>query len=323
AGSIADDQRANPPVPRHREAGDGIDQIQLALSLADGANVQQWSYGGGSNQQFIALSTGDGYYKLMARHSGKLVEVAGFSTSAGGNVQQWSDAGQQTAHWKLVPVAPSFSTTIQAENYSAMAGVQIEGTTDAGGGSDVGYIDTGDWMAYNAINFPYSGSYTIEYRVASMSGGRVSSDLNAGAIQLGAVNIPATGGWQNWTTVSQTVNINAGTYNFGNYAQTGGWNINWIRITKQGAGRMALTTSQTDDQASLELHPNPAMNELYVTIPSGFMDGMVRIINVQGIEVQSSDSVNEMIDISQLNGGLYTIIILKDDKMISKKFIKN
>ena len=35
--------------------------------------------------------------------------------------------------------------TVQAETYSSMSGVVIEPTTDTGGGSDVGYIDTGDW----------------------------------------------------------------------------------------------------------------------------------------------------------------------------------
>ena len=30
-----------------------------------------------------------------------------------------------------------------------MAGVQVETTTDAGGGQNVGYIDAGDWMSYD------------------------------------------------------------------------------------------------------------------------------------------------------------------------------
>jgi hypothetical protein len=97
----------------------------------------------------------------------------------------------------------------------------------------VGFIEAGDWMAYNGINFPATGSYRIEYRVASLSGGgRLSLDLNAGATVLGTVDIPATGGWQSWTTVSHTVNVTAGTYNVGIYAQAGGWNFNWFRITK-------------------------------------------------------------------------------------------
>jgi hypothetical protein len=127
----------------------------------------------------------------------------------------------------------SFSQTIQAESYSAMAGVQTEGTSDAGGGLNVGWIDNGDWMAYNSINIPATGTYRIEYRVASPnSTGRLSLDLNGGSVVLGNVGIPNTGGWQNWTTISHTVTINAGTYNFGIYSQTGGWNINWWRITR-------------------------------------------------------------------------------------------
>lgn len=126
--------------------------------------------------------------------------------------------------------APAWSQQIEAEAYSAMAGVQTEACTE--GGLNVGWIDTGDWMAYNSISFPTSGSYRVEYRVASTAGGTLSLDLNAGSIQLGQLGVPNTGGWQNWTTISHTVNINAGTYNVGVYAQQGGWNINWIKFTK-------------------------------------------------------------------------------------------
>lgn len=126
-----------------------------------------------------------------------------------------------------------FTRQVEAESFSSQSGVQTETTTDAGGGSNVGYIDTGDWLAYNSINIPTTGTYRIEYRVASQNGGgRLSLDLNAGATVLGYLDVPSTGGWQNWQTISHTVTINAGTYNFGIYAQTGGWNLNWFKITK-------------------------------------------------------------------------------------------
>ncbi len=126
-----------------------------------------------------------------------------------------------------------FSQTIQAQNFFASAGVQLENTTDVGGGQNVGWIDAGDWMAYSGITIPSSGNYRVEYRVASLNGGgRLSLDLNGGSVVLGQRDIPNTGGWQNWTTVSHTVHINAGTYNFGIFAQSGGWNINWWRITR-------------------------------------------------------------------------------------------
>lgn len=126
--------------------------------------------------------------------------------------------------------APTWSRQIEAEAFSAQAGVQTEACSE--GGLNVGWIDINDWMAYNSVNFPTSGNYRVEYRVASPGGGTLSLDLNAGSLQLGQLGVPATGGWQNWTTVSHTVNINAGTYNVGVFAPRGGWNLNWIKFTK-------------------------------------------------------------------------------------------
>ncbi|OON66036.1 carbohydrate-binding protein [Hymenobacter sp. CRA2] len=218
---------------------------------------------------------------------------------------------------KTTAPTPS-SLTIQAESYSSMNGVQLEGCSDTGGGQDVGWIDTGDWMAYSSINFPTSGTYTIEYRVASPSGGRVSSDLNAGATQLGAINVPATGGWQNWTTVAQTVNVNAGTYNFGVFAQTGGWNLNWIRITKAGAARAASVTTSTtrlDDRAgTLELYPNPQSAGQSVTLQlGGAFAGQpteVRITSLDGKQLWQQTATSSTLELNRdarLAAGVYLV----------------
>jgi len=126
-------------------------------------------------------------------------------------------------------------TKIEAEAYSTMLGVIPEATTDTGGGQDVGSIDAGDWMVY-PITINTAGSYKISYRVASPNTGKsLSSDINAGATQLGSVAIPNTGSWQTWTTVTQTATLPAGTYNFGVNAGTGGWNLNWLTIEPASA----------------------------------------------------------------------------------------
>jgi hypothetical protein len=126
----------------------------------------------------------------------------------------------------------AFSQHIEAETYAFMSGLELFGTGDVGGGQMVGAIDAGDWMAFTNITFPTTGNYLVEYRVASPTGSLLSLDLNGGSIVLGNASIPATGDWGNFTTLTQTVTINAGTYNLGIYAQQGGWSINWLRITK-------------------------------------------------------------------------------------------
>ena len=296
------------------------------FNKANGARVEQYPYNATTNQQFILVSTGDGYYKIVARHSGRIVEVAGASTASGAIVQQWDNNNQTCGQWKLVPATSSqTSVLIQAEDYSAMSGIQVEATTDTGGGSNVGYTETGDWLAYNSINFPTTGSYLIEYRVASaVTGGRLSSDLNAGAVVLGNVDIPNTGGWQNWQTVSQTVNVNAGTYNFGIYIQNTGMNINWIKITKVAGGTARMASVETIEEPAetvLNVYPSPVESTLYVT--ADLSGGSVKIVDSQtGSTVASQKINNNSFDVSHLRKGIYFIVFEKGGKQTIKRFIK-
>ncbi|WP_149206844.1 glycosyl hydrolase family 18 protein [Flavobacterium johnsoniae] len=212
-------------------------------------------------------------------------------------------------------------TLIQAENYNTMSGVQTEPTTDTGGGLNVGYCDTGDWMAYYNINFPTSGNYVIEYRVSSaVTGGRLSSDLNAGTIQLGAVNVPNTGGWQNWQTITQTVNVNAGTYNFGIYVQNTGFNINWFRITKAASG-LAAKSASADKIESLTVYPNPSEDTLFFS--AEVSGANVSIINSEGGATVSTQKANDnSINVSGLKSGIYLILVEKDGIKTVRRFIK-
>ena len=159
----------------------------------------------------------------------------------------------QTGNWNFnwisvekVTVAQPDPERIEAENYASFhdttAGnqggayrsdnVDIETTTDQDGGYNVGWFDTGEWLSYNDLTIPSDGTYEIKLRVASVSGASANLDLNGGSILLGQIDIPATGGWQNWETVSITQTLTAGMYSFGVYSLTSGWNLNWIEIVK-------------------------------------------------------------------------------------------
>ncbi len=47
---------------------------------------------------------------------------------------------------------------LQAENWTAMSGFQVEATTDSGGGNNIGFAEPGDWLEY-AVNISQAGSY--------------------------------------------------------------------------------------------------------------------------------------------------------------------
>lgn len=226
----------------------------------------------------------------------------------------------------LVIAPTAASTFIEAENYSAMAGVQVEACSE--GGQNVGYIEAADWMAYNGINFPSSGTYLIEYRVASAGGGgRLSADVNSGATILGELDIPNTGGWQNWTTISHTVSVNAGTYPFGIYAQSGGWNINWIRITYQGAAAQPSTAPELGEamasqNVSLAVYPNPVADKLYVQFAGE--TAQVEIVSTSGQQVMSIPALEtgQHLDLSNLKKGLYLIKIQDAENTFTKRILK-
>ena len=130
---------------------------------------------------------------------------------------------------------PSYSSDgsgvfVEAENYANMSGVQKEACRE--GGQNVGYIDTYDWMSYDNVELPVSGKYLVEFRVASTSNaGILRLEQNSGSTNLGEVSIPNTGDWQDWTTVSMTVDLRAGNQNFGIASPVGGYNLNWIKFT--------------------------------------------------------------------------------------------
>lgn len=124
------------------------------------------------------------------------------------------------------PAAP-IPGTIQAENFTGMSGVQTETTTDTGGGLDVGYIDAGDYIDYK-VNVQTAGKYAVQYRVASLNGGGSIQLKDSTAAILATTAVPATGAWQTWTTITDTVVLAAGTQTVRVAVPVGGYNLNWI-----------------------------------------------------------------------------------------------
>ena len=155
--------------------------------------------------------------------------------------------------------------TIQAENFdnggsgvayndttSGNAGgqyrstdVDVETTTDTGGGYDVGWLAQGEWLNYT-VNVSSAGTYTLEARVAaSGAGGTFHIEAN-GTNVTGPMTIPDTGGWQSWTTLSKSVNLSGGAQVFRvviDSAGTGGavGNLNYVRVTSGGSTPPAST----------------------------------------------------------------------------------
>jgi hypothetical protein len=113
-------------------------------------------------------------------------------------------------------------------------GVDIQATTDTGGGFNVGFVKAGEYLEYT-VNVASAGTYELAFRVANLrSGGSFHLEEN-GTNLSGAIAVPNTGDWQGYTTVTRSVTLTGGIHTlrlaFDANASNGFvGNFNWIRV---------------------------------------------------------------------------------------------
>lgn len=117
---------------------------------SDGANVQQWSDRGGSNQQWYVEETSDGSYRIENVNSGKVMDVEGASSDDGANVLQWSDDGSDNQRWwiredgsgEYAIEAVHSGKVADVEGASTDDGANVLQWTDSGGSNQRWYFDS-------------------------------------------------------------------------------------------------------------------------------------------------------------------------------------
>lgn len=99
---------------------------------------------------------------------------------------------------------------IAADGFAAQQGIQTADCSE--GGRCIGFIEHGDWVRYD--NVPLDDAATqMEFRVASATrGGLIEIRLNTPDGELlGTADVPSTGDWQRWTTVTAQLKPVTGT----------------------------------------------------------------------------------------------------------------
>jgi hypothetical protein len=111
--------------------------------------------------------------------------------------------------------------------------VDIQGTADAGGGYNVGWIDQGEWLEYN-VNVAVNGSYKLTARMASVNPGTktASVTLDGNSTPVAVFNLTSSSGWQSWNDiVVNNVALCAGPHTLRITMTTGGFNLNYLEAT--------------------------------------------------------------------------------------------
>ncbi|MGK7898446.1 MAG: carbohydrate-binding protein [Xenococcus sp. (in: cyanobacteria)] len=168
------------------------------------------------------------------------------------------DMGSSDFNINYVDLIRLDNIRVEAENYTdyfdTTAGniggayrnddVDIEITTDIGGGFNVGWIDQGESLTYD-VEIPEDGLYQVVARVASASNQAhhlsVSLDGQSTGLDFGA-----TGGWQSWTdVVGENLELSAGSHELGLYMGSSGFNVNYVDLIP--LNNSAITNFASDE----------------------------------------------------------------------------
>ena len=162
-----------------------------------------------------------------------------------------SDGSLITSSTAVVNVSFTIPGRIQAEDYNTGGegigthdltsgntgaayradNVDIEASTDIGGGHLVGWTDAGEWLSYN-VNVASSGLYSISARMASGVAGNKSFSVSIDGTTVGTFNFGDGSGWQTWKdVVVSNVNLSSGTHDLRINITAGQFNLNYLTIT--------------------------------------------------------------------------------------------
>ncbi|MBX9851636.1 MAG: carbohydrate-binding protein [Cytophagaceae bacterium] len=203
--------------------------------------------------------------------------------------------------------------------------VDLEACTDAGGGYNVGWTQTGEWLKYT-VDVAADGLYDIKVRVATQQNGKNFYIEMDGVNISGAISVPNTGGWQNWQTVTKSgVSLTAGQKVMRFVMTTGNFNLNYIEVVNS-----TLNTKPNITLNTANIQPNPFNGEAKINFslksPRNtkiiLFDQLGKQIAVIEDSYFSSGDHEVTFDAGILPEGVYIYQIISGDESLMIKGIK-
>lgn len=273
------------------------------------------------------------------------ITVKNIQNYQGGNyvATYTNDCGAKSSAAFNIEVSSQGTTsfTIQ-ENELGFCG--IDGTIDTNnpGYSGDGFANTsnelGNGVDYK-ITFSEDGTYPLIFRFANGGGGNRPGKLMInGTTVVQNVDLPATGSWNNWTTTSTSITVNAGTYDVRLEAtgSDGLGNIDYLEVkgtsvTGDSCNAIVtpiITSLSHNEVTGLDVvcYPVPVEDQLHLMFSKDLTEAVdVMLINIVG-ETQYRGSLSKgqdhTINMKGLPKGLYLIRITGRNINITKQIIK-
>jgi endoglucanase len=231
-----------------------------------------------------------------------------------------------------LPLRFMLPTIIQAEDWNYQEGLVLEVTSDTGGGYNFGYTSSGDFADYRiAIN--ETADFNLSVRVASTNSNGVLRfiliddfyQVQANRV-ISQFNIPNTGGWQKWTSISKTVSLPKGFYKLRLYIVSPEFNVNWFRFELNDV-------TGIEDEGKIKytipvIYPNPVSgDELFISFdhqPDKYY--RADIYSISG-SLLSSTIISDRngparINMANIPKGLAILRLYTNDKVANYKIIR-
>lgn len=171
-----------------------------------------------------------GYGRNVPLYAGHVASApfGGTPRALPGTIQaeDFDDGGQGVAY------SDADASNNGGDNYRPGQRVDVRGSSDAGGGRQIGWIVAGEWLKYTA-QLGASGNYDISFRVSSgASGGTLHLEDGTGRDLTGPLSFGNTGGWDTFATVTKyNVPLAAGRHTFRVVFDSGALDFNWWAVT--------------------------------------------------------------------------------------------
>lgn len=190
-----------------------------------------------------------------------------------------------------LPVRSVLPGKIQAENFSNMSGLQTEDTSDDGGGKNIGYTDSGDYADY-LVNIEEEGSFIFIARVASEStAGKIGIYIlgaEESETELLRLDLPVTGGWQQWKNASSSITLTKGLQTLRMKVLTGGFNLNWMEISGADTDQDGVPNSEDECPNS---NPGVEVNEKGCEVFSVGLDNFTIKVESETCQVNNNGKI--------------------------------
>ncbi|GAX12023.1 hypothetical protein FisN_8Lh121 [Fistulifera solaris] len=181
---------------------------------------------------------------------------------------------------------------IPATSLNSSAGVETEAP------QVIGNISNTAFMKYN-LEVPVSGNYRLNLEVASMNGSGSFLVTNSDTQEIyGSIDsIPATGGWESWTTVSvDDIDLESGIVPLEIMVMEGSFNLLFMSLELNEASFASSNSSIGDPSGNTTSANLTSGNSMILATDNVGSDGVVNESPINGTKTMGSIDTGDTID---------------------------